>query len=480
MRARLVAAVAGLALCACSALGLTDVTPQEQGCRDCTELNLVDPPPACMSWQCDRVNQVCVLDTEDLDDDDAQSAACVLEGEPDCDDLDPRNAPGLGECLDGQDNDCDEAIDEELFARVQVGGARADVGPLAWTSDGAIGLFVTPSPLALSTWSGGAVAALTGDPPVGSNITSVAAARLNATRPDELLVAYDSVANLCPRVTVGRAAMGVFSEMTDAAAGLPKLGSGQRCPDATTRVFAPSVAHDGERDAVALWLEGDADREACGAEASPVGAIQLEVTPAVAPVGTDPVAIGSQGGLGGVPVVAIGASTFVAALTSASGEVQLLRLTAGASLEAAAHLHTETACGAGCGRAALSVREGELGLAYRAGGCDDAEIRVRRFAIDGADLRPIGDTIAIDAGDVSRLALAPIASGWAVAWSEGRALRYAEIGAGGVSPIALAYEQTAAVTTPLGLEGGEDVVLRSYDANPGLLDEHRRVPCALP
>ena len=99
----------------CSALGLTDGLDQE-GCTSCADLNAIDPPPACMSWQC--IDGFCALDVEDLDEDGVPSAMCVPDDVPsDCDEADPEIGESFDEACDGKDNDCDERVDESLFRR---------------------------------------------------------------------------------------------------------------------------------------------------------------------------------------------------------------------------------------------------------------------------------------------------------------------------------------------------------------------------
>ena len=104
-----------LLLSGCTALGLTDVPPQGP-CRDCEELNLIEPPAECESWRCGDEG-VCVVDLIDRDGDGAPLARCALDERPaDCDDGDADPRPGAAEVCDGRDNDCDERTDEELSA----------------------------------------------------------------------------------------------------------------------------------------------------------------------------------------------------------------------------------------------------------------------------------------------------------------------------------------------------------------------------
>lgn len=481
--------LAALALLAtgCTSLGLTDVPPQEAGCRSCGELNLIDPPPQCQSWQCAdpeaREESVCVLDVQDLDEDGVPAAGCVLRGPRDCDDTDPANAERgdgeVDECLDGQDNDCDDAVDEALFVRELTDAVpRAGLDALSWTADGTVAVFREGG--ALELLEGTAVRALDGPVLVGADPDATALASIGTG----LLLAYRPSGVACPRIVVGAiVGAGLDAPAGHPDVGLPKIGGG--CEVANDTVVGwPALAWDGTEDAVALWLEGDADRTSCGAPGSAVAVAQLAVGAGAPRATSSAVELGTHGGLGGVPLLATGDDELLAAIVTPSGTVELRRLLAGDPFTVQeTPLHVEPTCGAGCGWAALASGPGStLALAFRAGGCDDAEIRVRRFAVDAGAVTPLdAEPVVIEAGSPSHLAIAAVDDGWALTWLEGPELRFAQIDPdGAASPVASVHVHEAPFRGPVGVDATSrpgQTVLRTYDPGAQLLFDHVFTRC---
>ncbi|MGE0784412.1 MAG: hypothetical protein AB7S26_01900 [Sandaracinaceae bacterium] len=470
-----------LSITSCSALGLDDVPEQEQGCRRCTELNFIDIPPECMSWQCadpsDPASSMCVLDLEDADEDGAPSAQCVVEGEGDCDDRDsanrPRGAGEPGECLDGQDNDCDEAIDEALFAvDVELEGLR-DAGGFGWSSDGELAAYrgAAAGTLRLLDRDGSAAPVTLTGAASGANPTSTAVARTD----DGVVVAYT------PRNGCGRVVAGVVSGTALRSGSVPEdagLPTSAACAP-TGEVRAPVVSYDGAGDLLVGWLEGSADREVCGAPASAVVVSPAQLTANSVTGRASPLVAGEHLGIGGVAMTAIDDNVFIVASVDPGGGVTLSRVTVGVSPDVMIEERIE-GCGAGCGRVAFASQGTALVLAMRAGDCDDAAIRLVRFDTAGGALTRVDETpIEIDAGDVGRLAVGPDAGGWSVAWSEGATLFYARVDAEKtVSPLATVQAQTANVLEPIAIATDASTpTLLAHDATPGDLRRYTFVPC---
>jgi hypothetical protein len=125
MRRPLVAFVAlalsGLALPACSALGLADLPQADcvqgsggvSGDAFCASLSTRIVPPACHTWQCNEQTHHCEQLPTDDDEDGAPTMMCAPSGvTPDCDDASDHNVPGGTETCDGLDENCNGIPDD--------------------------------------------------------------------------------------------------------------------------------------------------------------------------------------------------------------------------------------------------------------------------------------------------------------------------------------------------------------------------------
>lgn len=144
---------AGLNSCS---LVLDDIDLTCRSQDDCHALNRAyglddGPDGACEIYQCRDDRRGCEKKARDLDGDrsaDEKTCAGKLDGPLDCDDGDPASRPGNDEVCDGNDNDCDESIDEQVLAanlkRVPATDiARADRLSMSESSDAPLSLVVT-------------------------------------------------------------------------------------------------------------------------------------------------------------------------------------------------------------------------------------------------------------------------------------------------------------------------------------------------
>lgn len=391
MRARFIAASLALlgVVSGCSALGLSDDLDRAP-CDACEELNTLEPPPACMSWQCttpdDPMNGICALDLIDEDGDDAPSMECATPERPaDCDDADPANGPETSEGCDLADNDCDGSIDEDALTIASAVLVEANVSALSFSgtsgevvaayrnADGLevarLGLDGTDAPA--STLGGAATA---GQP------IQTAVAPLGAG----WAVAY-SAGSGCSRVVLGvwdGSGETLIAEEGHAAVGIGKTAGA--CPDDTSEVGSPAVAATSEDQALTAFLSQRASRE-CGDPAADVGLVvsqrnggafsESSVVATVAGRSIDAappslVAVSRSFGYllafaddGGIGVHRV----------SVDGETLLIRVD---------ELYREE-CSGPCGDASLTVAGDEVGLAFRLGECDgDATAQLRVLALD--------------------------------------------------------------------------------------------------
>lgn len=418
-------AMSALLLGGCSALGLTDGLEQE-GCTSCADLNAVDPPPACMSWQC--IDGFCALDVEDLDEDGVPSRMCIPEGEPyDCDEADPEIAQTFEESCDGKDNDCDETVDEDLF-RLARYPELPDVEALSLAphDEGLAAVFTRSSAedglRVLRRFR-------TDDPiePIETIAEDYAApivARQTALGAEDddsggLDVAFVPRGGSCPRALVGRWRAGDPLALSDrhrvaTDIGLPKLGGS--CPDDATPVGDLALASVGDA-ALLLWREVDAGPPSCPSTPSAVGALLLRDG-----VQGSPTRLAES--LGPPDVIPLGTGRALAALP-VDGAVDLYALTLNSrmGITSVERVASEPCEGDACVDLSLArweSREGaRVGLAYRTGGCGDAAVRLRRWdpesweALDAAPIEVTG------AGAIGRVALAARTEGggWGVAWA---------------------------------------------------------------
>ncbi|MEC7521572.1 MAG: putative metal-binding motif-containing protein [Myxococcota bacterium] len=409
----------------CSALGLTDGLDQE-GCTSCADLNAIDPPPACMSWQC--IDGFCALDVEDLDEDGVPSAMCVPDDVPsDCDEADPEIGESFDEACDGKDNDCDERVDESLFRR-EVYAELPDVEALSLAphDSGLSAIFARRSAedglRVLRRFR-------TDDPvehieTIAEDYAAPIVARDTALAAEDddsgvLEVAFVPRGGSCPRALAGRWRAGdplalIDQHRVDTDVGLPKLGGS--CPGDTSPVGDLAVAS--VRDAaLLLWREVDAGPPTCPSTRSPVGALLLRDGVQGAPTG-----LGES--VGPPVVIGLDESRGLAALpTDGAIELHLVTIDIRLGIVDVALVASEPCEGEACVDLSLArwvSRDGSrVGLAYRTGGCGDAAVRLRRWdpeTWEALDASPLEVT---EAGAIGRVALAARAEGggWGVAWA---------------------------------------------------------------
>ncbi|MFK7992264.1 MAG: putative metal-binding motif-containing protein [Sandaracinaceae bacterium] len=394
----------------CSLLGLTDVPPQGE-CDRCEELNLIELPPDCMSWQCGADN-MCVVDLIDQDGDGAPFERCALDERPaDCDDLDGANTPGNAEECDARSNDCDEAIDEGLELVPTVLASTGELAGVSWARI-AEGRFV-----AAGFTTERSMSLVEADDPMQIRpvpLPALGASTSVAAFGEERAVLY--AGSECGAMRVLRWGRDVTVAASDA---LPRFGG---C-NGDNPMVAPVLALDSERRGLAL--SQTETRETCVASgggrlfASLITRDDMDWNPEPAAL-----PLGRHDGLGPPALLALDELDFVVARV----EAETLHLTqvevSAADLSLTAReLHSEP-CGASCGFVSLAsaVIEGvrQLGLAFRAGGCADGELRLLRFTVDGTTVTRIDEALSLASGDPSRVALAarPEAPSWAVAWSD--------------------------------------------------------------
>lgn len=456
MRGRLgVVALAGV-LGGCSLLGLTDVPPQGE-CDRCEELNLIDLPPDCMSWQCGPDN-LCVVDLVDQDGDGAPFPRCALDERPaDCDDEDGQNRPGNAEVCDARTNDCDEQIDEGIELRLETVFPSA-IESVAWARQPG-----EPSDtlFASARLAQGRLLLVQPDAPFEHPLQPVPAASSGtalAVFGEERAVVYTDFE--CGQLRVLR-----WAE-TVSAASMP-LPRALGC-DPAQPAQGPSLELDSERRGLTVAQVGA--RATC--EASGGGALSaaLIVRPAVDwESASEALSIGMHEGLGPAALLASEPFGFVVAHV----EAEVLRLTAvevnASDLSLSAReLHSE-ACGAACGRVALAstvVDEvTQVAVAFQAGGCAEPQVRLRRFAVSGDALAALADTEVVADAATRRIALAgrPEAPSWAVAWADEEAVRVARPSE---SPIAeLVVPTPGRVEQAMDLAYGDRVSLALFEPN---------------
>ena len=492
-----------LSLGACSALGLSDGLDEREPCRACEELNAIEPPGECYSWQCNNRVQpgagVCVVDLQDEDADGSPDAMCALdEREPDCADADANNGWLIGETCDLVDNDCDGAVDENSLAvaRTELASAEEVRGlSFARGDSGVVGVYrAAQGALVVSTL-----------PLLGA---SASTSRLTAaTNPDprEAVLARtgtDWAVALTPTSGCSRIALGAWpgtgtrfeAPAAHFSVGLPKVGGDCESGD-TSPVGAPAIASASPQQVLLAYL---ADASTRGCDAVPAAA-EVAVVAAQrssnegAFVGTDqlsPSAVRVGDSVDSAPpaVLAIGgAYGYLVAFPEADEAVALYR----AQVDASTRAITVTAagfrepCEGPCGDVALAsftvAGETQVALSYRRGTCDSSRAALRRLQLEGTTWSAIGEVFESASAPGLRY---PTTSrrtapdewvlGWVVTAGATRSVRALRLDSMGVAigdEIVL-LETTGSFTGPaqvLGGQGRDGLAAFAFDADAGQL-----------
>lgn len=421
--------VSALLASACSALGLSDGLEQSQ-CLRCEELNAVEPPGDCQSWQCsdraDDANGMCIIDLIDADGDGAPPAECATPERPaDCDDAAPTNTPGGTEICELTDNDCDGLIDEDALSVstasvVTVGALSAMAfapGDLesgaAYRAGGELVAVTLP-------FDGAAPAAAT---LAGAAMSSNVEATAIAPSGTDWAIAYADGSG-CSRIVLG--AWDGGGPTLEAVAGHRTVGlpkSGGVCPADPSAVGHPAVASVTPRQVLVAHL-GVAGSRDCGAAAASVGLVVAQRTGSSGPYTSERAApvLATESTDAIAPALIAVDPTFgyLLAYPEPGGTIGLYRIVVdGMTLDVSVTEAQREACDGECGDVALRRVGDEIALTYRRGGCDGGAAVLARFAIAG-DALVVGERFT--GPDVANLRF-PVAARrsapdeWVLAWT---------------------------------------------------------------
>ncbi len=419
---------AAVLLGGCSALGLTDGLDQAQGCGDCAELNALEPPPDCMSWECSDLENPtlgrCVIDLLDADDDGAPDMRCAIdERPPDCDDDDDRVSPTLPEVCDGRDNDCDGLVDEELdYSEEVLAEGRFDGVSWARGEAGVAGAYFDRQTL-LHIVDG------SGDRMVSNQMRPNPSSVLGAAGAD---FAVGVIQSVCPSYVTG--AWGTDDAMVavDATHAMDGVPSSIACAGASTWVESAAIVGRGPTVFVTAFVHGDGATDACGemvGGSALVAALRRDPGGAPTPAG-DATRAGVHAGIGEPALLDLGDLGVLLALVGTSS-IELHRLTLQFTDPAPvrAALALEIPCEGTCGHlslAALPGQPGVVGVAYRDGTCAAPEVRFVRVRVEAGSVTAMDPSpLNLGAGDIRRVSVAARAASpsWLVAWADGQRLR---------------------------------------------------------
>jgi len=472
LRRACLAFVVGALATSCSALGLTDDLEQMQGCgMDCSELDAFDPPPPCMSWECnDRAEPglgFCELDLLDADDDGSPAPECATdERAPDCDDTDRRNAPLLTETCDGQDNDCDGAVDEETsFESAVLAEGRFTGVSWAQTETEVVGA-VFDDRTFLNIVSAGSARVVSSQ--MRPNPRSV----LGAAGSD---VAVGVLQSLCPSYVAGAWVPGDAMVSVDPAHAMTGVATPIACTDAGSRVSSAAIVGRGSEVFVTGYVHGDGGVEACGETVGGTAAVAvLRRGPGEGPVAAGvSTTVGPHRGLGDPALLNLGPMGVLFGIVGASS-IELYRLTLDFSAAAPVQvaLALELPCEGTCGHISLARggdEPGLVGVAYRAGPCAEADVRFARVRVDTETVRLVdASPWPLASGDVRRVSVAgrSVAPRWAVAWADGQRLRARRIGAEPVGEVLEVRTSAGFFVEPIQLTyDAAELTVHAYDAN---------------
>ncbi len=444
--------VASALLAGCSALGL-DRFPQATCTRDrdCEGL----PPPAddCLSWQCDRTTDHCMLDLLDADEDgfarmtSPSMAICAMDARVDCDDAAATTFPTAAELCNGLDDDCDGLVDDGVAAATTdlplraMGEARSGVVARAPGGDeaGLVALLqvdtgTRPRRTILVRRAGGA--------PVEASLTTMvtgptASSPIDLGRGAEALVALGErfVVLFAPEGSCRRlalAATDATGSRLDAPqalheAGLPTLDPSPACQAASRGALAADVASD--RFLAAYANPAGA---ACGAvSASTVLAIGGSLVGALPELdATAPVVIGSSVDHLAPALVSAGVAGafFVAFPTASAIEIHRVDVASGTAMR----LAEVPVSGASAVTVALDGSTLALGWSED---CGASPARIRLFAVAGTTLTPGPEATLSRGADALCITRQGVLEEWGIAledaegwWLERRDDRGAELG----------------------------------------------------
>lgn len=429
----------------CSLLGL-DRLPQSTcdesgGDSFCASLETVMPTgDTCLRWQCSEVTRHCEIEPRDVDADGSPAAMCEPTGvAPDCDDADPMNTPTALEVCDGNDDDCDEAVDEGtvgaaaltslrdlpsgttdvVFGRAPEGdenvvAALTATGSVSVVTDAAVAGFLTapvrtvggPTPLA----------------PTGLS----AIEGLGMNRYAMLL----ELGGGCARLALGvldTTTMSVRVPDAHAVAGFPSTGGG--CPGGVLDTSTGSLGRDAASgDLLVAYLESNR-RDCGGTVAAPVLVIGA---PDAAPAADTvvPLELGESVDPRAPAIVSLGARAFLVAFPTADGGIAVHRVTLaidGTATATLVHMEAPDASGLrGDVRLALGPTSGgttTVGLTY-AYGCGAAPVALRLLSVTSAAVTP-GPRIPGTTATGARLPFAayqPSLDEWLLGWRTRMAL----------------------------------------------------------
>ena len=411
----------------------------QESCRECEELNAIDDPGMCRSWQCSRREMsegVCVVDLRDTDGDGSPDPECALDDrEPDCDEDNPVNGWLLPEACDLVDNDCDGTIDEGQLTAQRANLLTAnDVDALAFARG--------DMEVAAAYESGFNLVAAT-LPVVGSGAN---AHTLSAgDNPDPRGVAItrtgtDWAVAFAPRPGCSRIVLGAWPGTGTTflvppdhlQSGLPKVTGTCTSGDVTPAGFPAIASTNPGQVLVAFLADGGPNdmRQERPCEPPPVDVLLVATQRDTSPGAFDrpsamATSIGQSVDPGPPAVLALDeARGYLVAFPTPDNQIVIVQAQVDASTSAVTAVERlREPCGGVCGdvRIALESVSGQehVALTYRRGVCTDAAAVLRVFRLDANVLTAVGDARVFATGPSVRYPTATRRADpaeWLLAW----------------------------------------------------------------